>query len=84
MNVFNVHINRAPYAGKIEAINYYEGKFFSANLDKASLNNERNEVMINTKDGRSIWVVQIAGLIARRIICWMNVGMAIKKGERSA
>jgi len=82
MNVFNVHVNRAPYTGKIEAMNYHEGKFFSANLDKASLDNERNEVMINTKDGRSIWVVQIAGLIARRIICWMNVGMPIKKGER--
>jgi phosphatidylserine decarboxylase len=74
MNVFNVHVNRAPYSGKIETINYHEGKFFSANLDKASLDNERNEVMIRTEDGRSIWMVQIAGLIARRIVCWVNVG----------
>ena len=82
MNVFNVHVNRAPYAGKIEAINYHQGKFFSANLDKASIDNERNEIMIKTEDGRSIWVVQIAGLIARRIVCWMNPGMTIEKGER--
>jgi phosphatidylserine decarboxylase len=82
MNVFNVHVNRAPYEGKIETIHYHEGKFFSANLDKASINNERNEVMIRTIDGRSIWTVQIAGLIARRIVCWVNSGMNIKKGER--
>jgi len=82
MNIFNVHVNRAPYAGEIEAINYHEGKFFSANLDKASLDNERNEIMIRTEDGRSLWMVQIAGLIARRIICWVNVGNIVKKGER--
>jgi phosphatidylserine decarboxylase len=82
MNVFNVHVNRAPYSGKIETINYHEGKFFSANLDKASLDNERNEIMIHSEDGRSIWMVQIAGLIARRIICWVNVGATINKGER--
>ena len=82
MNVFNVHVNRAVYSGKIETINYLEGKFFSANLDKASLDNERNEIMIRSEDGHSIWMVQIAGLIARRIICWVNVGTTIKKGER--
>jgi len=82
MNVFNVHVNRAPYEGKIEAINYHEGKFLSANLDKASLDNERNEVKIRTADGRAIWAVQIAGLIARRIVCWVPVGAALKKGER--
>ncbi|GAB6267834.1 MAG: phosphatidylserine decarboxylase [Smithella sp.] len=82
MNVFNVHVNRAPYSGEIEAINYHEGKFFSANLDKASLDNERNEIMIRTEDGRSLWMVQIAGLIARRIVCWVNVGTNVKKGER--
>ncbi|KFO68860.1 phosphatidylserine decarboxylase [Smithella sp. SCADC] len=82
MNVFNVHVNRAPYSGQIEAINYHEGKFFSANLDKASLDNERNEIMIRTEDGRSLWMVQIAGLIARRIVCWVNVGTIVKKGER--
>ena len=82
MNVFNVHVNRAAYSGKIEAINYHEGKFLSANLDKASQDNERNEVMIRTEDGRSVWMVQIAGLIARRIVCWVSVGTTIKKGER--
>ena len=82
MNVFNVHVNRAPYAGEIETINYHAGKFFSANLDKASKENERNEIMIRTEDGRTIWTVQIAGLIARRIVCWVNPGTNIKKGER--
>jgi len=82
MNIFNVHVNRAPYSGKIETVNYHEGKFIAANLDKASEDNERNEVMIRTEDGRVVWVVQIAGLIARRIVSWVNVGMTIKKGER--
>ncbi|PKN10405.1 MAG: phosphatidylserine decarboxylase family protein [Deltaproteobacteria bacterium HGW-Deltaproteobacteria-7] len=82
MNVFNVHVNRVPYDGKIEAIHYHEGKFFSANLDKASLDNERNEVMIRTEDGRAIWTVQIAGLIARRIVCWVSPGTNVRKGER--
>jgi phosphatidylserine decarboxylase len=82
MNVFNVHVNRSPYDGKIDAINYHEGKFFSANLDKASLDNERNEVSIRTEDGRIIWTVQIAGLIARRIVCWVKPGDNIRKGER--
>jgi phosphatidylserine decarboxylase len=82
MNVFNVHVNRAAYSGKIEAINYHQGKFFSANLDKASQDNERNEVLIRTENGRAIWMVQIAGLIARRIICWVSAGNSVKKGER--
>jgi phosphatidylserine decarboxylase len=82
MNVFNVHVNRNPYAGKIETINYHEGKFVSANLDKASSDNERNEIQIRTENGSSIWMVQIAGLIARRIVCWVKVGDTVKKGER--
>ena len=82
MNVFNVHVNRAPYAGKIETIHYHAGKFFSANLDKAAKENERNEIMIRTEDGRAIWAVQIAGLTARRIVCWVNAGTTVKKGER--
>lgn len=82
MNIFNVHVNRAPYSGTIEGIYYHEGKFFSANLDKASLDNERNELMIRTDDGRVIWMVQIAGLIARRIICWVKQNDFIVKGER--
>jgi phosphatidylserine decarboxylase len=82
MNVHNVHVNRAPYDGKIEAINYHKGKFLVASLDKASEDNERNEVMIRTPDGRIIWAVQIAGLIARRIVCWVEPGMNVGKGER--
>ena len=82
MNVFNVHVNRAPYGGTIETIHYHEGKFLSANLDKASLDNERNELMIRVGDGRMIWTVQIAGLIARRIVCWVKPGDRIGKGER--
>jgi phosphatidylserine decarboxylase len=82
MNIFSVHVNRAPYDGKIEAINYHEGKFFSANLDKASLDNERNEIDIRTGNGCSIRAVQIAGLIARRIVCWVKAGDTVKKGER--
>ena len=82
MNIFNVHVNRAPYSGKVENINYHEGKFLSANMDKASVDNERNEVMIRTEDGRALWAVQIAGLIARRIVCWLNVGTQVLKGER--
>ncbi len=82
MNVFNVHVNRAPYDGTIAKIVYHKGKFLSANLDKASVENERNEIMIRTTDGRKIWVVQIAGLIARRIVCWTREAAIIKKGER--
>ena len=82
MNVFNVHVNRAPCGGTIEKIQYHPGKFLSANLDKASAENERNEVMIRTQDGREIWVVQIAGLIARRIVCWVGERDMINKGDR--
>jgi phosphatidylserine decarboxylase len=82
MNVFNVHVNRAPYSGTIEAVNYHEGRFISANLDKASLDNERNEIIIRTGDGRLISAVQIAGLIARRIVCWVKPGYVVQKGER--
>jgi phosphatidylserine decarboxylase len=82
MNVFNVHVNRVPCGGIIEKIQYHPGKFLSANLDKASAENERNEVMIRTREGREIWVVQIAGLIARRIVCWVREGDMINKGDR--
>ena len=82
MNVFNVHVNRIPYNGKIEAIDYHEGKFVSANLDKASSDNERNAIKILTENGSVIWAVQIAGLIARRIVCWVKKGDTVKKGER--
>jgi len=82
MNVFNVHVNRAPYTGRVEKIAYHAGKFLSADLDKASAENERNQILISTSDGQNIWVVQIAGLIARRIVCWTKEGEELKKGER--
>jgi phosphatidylserine decarboxylase len=82
MNVFNVHVNRIPYSGEVFTIRYTPGKFLSANLDKASMLNERNTVMIRTDDGREIMTVQIAGLIARRIVCWLKEGVKVKKGER--
>ena len=82
MNIFNVHVNRIPYAGTVGAIEYNKGNFFSANLDKASELNERNMVLINTDDGKKILTVQIAGLIARRIECWVKEGMHVGRGER--
>ncbi len=82
MNVFNVHVNRIPYSGRVVSIRYTPGKFLSANLDKASALNEKNAVLIRTDDGLEIMIVQIAGLIARRIVCWMKEGMKVKKGER--
>jgi phosphatidylserine decarboxylase len=82
MNVFNVHVNRIPYSGEVISIRYKNGKFLSANLDKASEFNERNTVMIRAADGREIVTVQIAGLIARRIVCWLKEGAKVEKGER--
>jgi len=82
MNIFSVHVNRVPYSGKVETISYHEGKFLSANLDKASSDNERNGLLIRMEDGQAIGVIQIAGLVARRIVCWVNEGMTVEKGER--
>ena len=82
MNIFNVHVNRIPCSGEVRFIRYREGKFLSANLDKASALNERNTVLLRTADGREIITVQIAGLIARRIVCWLKEGMQVHKGER--
>ncbi len=82
MNIFNVHVNRAPCTGTVREIVYREGRFFSANLDKASALNERNLVLIETADGNRILTIQIAGIIARRIVCWVTEGMGIEKGER--
>jgi len=82
MNIFNVHVNRVPYRGTVTAIEYRAGKFFSADLDKASVFNERNSVLVTTDDGRSILTIQIAGLVARRIVCWVNEGMDVARGER--
>jgi phosphatidylserine decarboxylase len=82
MSVFNVHVNRVPFTGKISAIQYYPGTFIPADKDAASLKNERNAVIMTTSDGRTIGFVQVAGLIARRIISWVNVGDHVPAGSR--
>ena len=82
MSVFNVHVNRMPCRGKVKKIIYNPGKFFSANLDKASKENEQNAVYLKTEDGKEICTVQIAGLIARRIICKTQEGDAVDRGQR--
>ena len=82
MNVFNCHVNRIPSSGKIEEIFYKPGKFLNASLDKASEENERNYFKIKLKDGEEIIIVQIAGLIARRIVCEVEQGQELKQGDR--
>jgi phosphatidylserine decarboxylase len=81
MNVFDVHVNRTPAAGRVTRVAYTPGKFLNADLDKASEDNERNGVVIETPHGR-IGVVQIAGLIARRIVCFVREHDAVGPGER--
>ena len=82
MNVFNCHVNRAPMAGSVVAICYHHGKFLNASLDKASEHNERNSITIESADKTRIGVTQIAGLVARRIVCFTNVGESLSVGER--
>lgn len=82
MSIFNVHVNRIPHGGRVSKISYFPGKFFSANLDKASKENEHNAVFIETDKGKKICTVQIAGLIARRIICRLKEGDIVTKGDR--
>ena len=82
MNVFNCHVNRAPIEGEVTAIAYRPGKFLNASLDKASVDNERNSLCIKMDDGRQIAVVQIAGLVARRIVCFVKPEQNVKTGER--
>jgi phosphatidylserine decarboxylase len=82
MNVFNVHVNRFPCSGEVKTIRYRPGKFFSANLDKASELNERNTVVVRRADGRQIVTIQIAGLIARRIVWWIKEKEIAQKGKR--
>jgi phosphatidylserine decarboxylase len=81
MSVFDCHVNRSPVAGSIERIAYTPGKFLNADLDKASEDNERNALVVATAAGR-VGIVQIAGLVARRIVCWVKDGQAIAVGER--
>ena len=82
MNVFDCHVNRSPCSGKIEEILYKPGKFFNASLDKASEDNERNYYKIKDSHGNCIVLVQIAGLIARRIVCETNKNQELKQGDR--
>ena len=82
MNVFDCHVNRTPCAGKIEEILYKPGKFFNASLDKASEDNERNYFKIKDSNGNYVIVVQIAGLVARRIVCESNKDQELKQGDR--
>ena len=81
MNVFDCHVNRAPVAGKITKVEHRKGKFLAADLDKASTENERNSIVIDTRHG-PVACVQIAGLVARRIICWSLRYDTLKTGER--
>ena len=82
MNVFNCHVNRVPSSGKVEEIFYKPGKFLNASLDKASEENERNYFKIILKNGEEIILVQIAGLVARRIVCEVEQGQELKQGDR--
>ena len=82
MSVFNVHVNRAPATGKILRLAYIKGKFFNATLDKASKDNERQLLAMRTECGKEIAFVQIAGLIARRIVCFAKEGQTYQAGER--
>jgi len=82
MNVFNVHSNRAAVAGKVEGVWYFPGKFVNADLDKASTENERNAMHLRTAGGTDVTLVQVAGLIARRILCYSKQGDVLAAGDR--
>lgn len=82
MSLFNVHVNRIPLTGRIIDSSYQTGKFIRANLDKASTMNEQNALLMETPDGTRLLFVQIAGLIARRIVCWIKKGDVVERGCR--
>ncbi|NDU80109.1 MAG: phosphatidylserine decarboxylase [Ferrovum sp.] len=82
MNVFNVHSNRSPVTGSIQLIQYHPGSFVNADLDKASESNERNAIVLKTQKGQELTCVQVAGLIARRILCYTEKGKILSAGER--
>lgn len=82
MNVFNVHSNRSPVDGTIQKVQYFPGKFINADLDKASSENERNAIVLKTSDQQIVTFVQVAGLIARRILCYVKVGDVLARGQR--
>ena len=82
MSLFNAHVNRIPLTGRIIEISYQAGRFIRANLDKASGMNEQNALMIETPEGTRLLFVQIAGFIARRIVCWVKKGDEVERGRR--
>ena len=82
MSVFHVHVNRIPEGGTVEALAYRSGKFFNASFDKASEHNERMGILIRTLGGKPLVVVQIAGLVARRISCALTKGQTVSRGQR--
>jgi phosphatidylserine decarboxylase len=82
MSLFNVHVNRIPMSGKISQITYHPGRFFAANFEKASEQNEHNVVALKTGEGKEIVFVQIAGMIARRIACWVEEQDNVQAGQR--
>jgi phosphatidylserine decarboxylase len=82
MNVFNVHSNRAPVDGTVKQVWYHAGRFLNAALDKASVDNERNALWFRTRGGTDVTCVQVAGLIARRILCYVSAGAELQRGER--
>jgi phosphatidylserine decarboxylase len=82
MNVFNVHSNRSPVDGMVKEKWYFPGSFLNAALDKASLDNERSALWLRTEGGADVTCVQVAGLIARRILCYVSPGAALRRGER--
>jgi phosphatidylserine decarboxylase len=82
MNVFNVHSQRSPVDGTVGKVEYFPGAFLNAALDKASLENERNAIVLTTAAGQVVTSVQVAGLIARRVLCYTKVGAMLSRGQR--
>ena len=82
MNVFDVHVNRMPLTGRVRRLSYRPGRFFNASFEKASVHNERQGILLESDGGRTFAVVQIAGLVARRILCRLKEGQHVSRGER--
>ena len=82
LNLFDVHVNRIPCSGRIRGMHYQPGKFLAANKDLASTENEQNAILLETPSGAKLVFVQVAGLVARRIICWVKEGDAVERGFR--
>lgn len=82
MNIFNVHVNRIPYDGVVKEIRYQAGQFLAADQERASFENENNAVFLEVEDERRMVVVQVAGVLARRIVCWAERGDKVRKGMR--